>query len=112
GLRSKPEWGSGTPYAITLSSRGRWPAGRVRSKEAPVNKLLEPLRQVAVVGEVEEAGELALEAERHGAGRAVALLGDDHLGLAARVVHLGFPLDVFLGAELRLLVLQVVFLAI
>ncbi len=50
--------------------------------------LLIPLGQMAVLGEVEEAGELALEAESHCAGRAMALLGDDDLGLAARLVHL------------------------
>ena len=53
-----------------------------------------------------------LELQLHGAGRAVALLADDHLGDAVDLLHLVLPLEVLLGAGLRLLVLEVVLLAI
>jgi hypothetical protein len=41
-----------------------------------------------------EAGHVGLEGELDGAGGAVALLADDHLGLAVDLVHLGLPLEV------------------
>src|SRR6187551_3246710 len=72
----------------------------------PIKPLLIPLGQMAVLREVEEAGELALEAESHCAGRTMALLGDNDLGLAARLVHLVLPLHVFGRAGLWLLVPQ------
>ena len=74
-----------------------------------------------VVGrQVAELGELALEGQPHDAGRAVALLGDDHLGLAVVLLAALLPVVVALvellvalvGAPLRLLAHQVVFVAI
>src|SRR6185312_15393905 len=71
--------------------------------------LLEPFRQVAVLGKVEEAGELALEAHLYRAGRTVALLGYDDLGLAAHFVHVGFPLGIFERTRLGFLIPEIIF---
>src|SRR5690348_17636538 len=94
--------------SLPPASRGSAPEWLWNSR---VNGLLEPFRQMVVLGEVEEAGELALETHLHGAGRPVALLGNDDLGLAAGLVHLVFPLRVFERAGLRLPVLEIIFLA-
>src|SRR4051794_10459502 len=46
-----------------------------------------PVRQLVLVGEVRETGDLGLEGELDGAGRAVALLADDDLGAPMGLVH-------------------------
>src|SRR5690606_30317186 len=53
----------------------------------------EPLWQPVALRHVEEAREFRLEAELDRAGGAVALLGDDDLGLAAHRVHLRLPAE-------------------
>ena len=80
-----------------------------------------PLERPLVVGrQIVELGELALEGQPHDAGRAVALLGHDHLGLAVGllaallpgVVALVEALVALLGAPRRLRAREVVLLAI
>ena len=61
---------------------------------------------MAVMGEIAEAGELALELQFDGAGRAVALLADDDFGLAVHQRHVELPFLVFGRADPRLLVLR------
>src|SRR3954451_23396532 len=93
--------------------RGRRRASRaVAIGEVAGKRLLKPFSDMVLFREIGEAGEFAVEGERDRASRPMALLGHDHLGLAAHLVHVVFPLDVFLGAELRLAVLEVIFLAI
>ena len=67
---------------------------------------------MAVLGEVEETGKFALKAETDGSRGPMALLGDDHFSLAAGIIHFALPLHVLVGAGLRFLVLEVIFLAI
>src|SRR4051794_12638672 len=70
--------------------------------------------------EVAEAGELALEEQLDGAGRSVALLGDDQLGLVVRHLHVRLPLGhgflelggVVVGELLRRALRQVVLVAV
>ena len=69
-------------------------------------------RQMAVLREVAEPGELALELQFDGAGRAVALLADDDFGLAVHQRHVELPFFVFRRADARLLVGEVIFLAV
>src|SRR5581483_10799490 len=69
------------------------------------------LGQRSALRQIGEAGEVILEEQLDGAGRAVALLADDRLGDAVDLLHLLLPLLVFHGAGARLLVLQVVLLA-
>ena len=65
-----------------------------------------------LLGKIREAREFGLEGQRYGAGGAVSLLGDDDFRLATRIVHRLLPLQVFFGAGLWLLVLQVILVAI
>ena len=63
-------------------------SGRKRGDEWPAIRVGTPLLtavagDLIVAREVAEAGELALERQLHRADRAVALLADDDLGLAA-----------------------------
>src|SRR5438876_11482124 len=67
--------------------------------------------QVAILCEIAEARELALELHFHGAGRAVALLADDDFGLAVHQRHIELPFLVFRRARTRFLIGQIVFLA-
>src|SRR5580704_13961806 len=56
---------------------------------APRNDVrLHPRRQMILAREVREPRHFRLELELHRAGRAVALLADDDLGLAVRGLHL------------------------
>src|SRR5882724_7835351 len=66
----------------------------------------------AVMGEVAEARELALELHFHRAGGAVALLADDDFGLAVHQRHVELPFFVFGGPDPGLLVGEVIFLAV
>src|SRR3954469_24691319 len=50
------------------------------------------LRQIAFVDRVAELGDAAVELQPHLAGRAVALLGDDHFGQAVNPAHVLLPL--------------------
>src|SRR5438105_3389798 len=68
--------------------------------------------QVAILREIAEARELAFELYFHGAGGAVALLADDDFGLAVHQRHVELPFLVFGGADPRLLVGEIIFLAI
>ena len=54
----------------------------------------------------------ASKLQLHRAGRAVALLADDHFGAAVHLLHLLLPREVLGRAFLGLLVLEVVLLAI
>src|ERR1700722_18039709 len=74
--------------------------------------LIRPLRQVGVLRQIAEAGELAFESQFDHAGRAVALLADDDFGLAVHQRHVELPLFVFRRADPRLLVGEVIFLAV
>src|SRR5215468_2472914 len=78
--------------------------GRLRPRHAP--------RHADVLREIVEARDGRLELQVDGAGRAMALLADDHLGLAVRGFHLGLPLDVLVGAGPRLLVAEIVSLSV
>src|SRR3954452_19013970 len=69
-----------------------------------------PLRQMALMREIAEAGELPFEMQFDAAGRAVALLADDDLGLAMDQRHVELPFLVFGRAGARLLVGEIVFL--
>ncbi len=71
-----------------------------------------PVRQMAVLRQIAEPRELALELQFDGAGRAVALLADDDFGLAVHQRHVELPFFVFRRADARLLVGEVIFLAI
>src|SRR6185295_1753758 len=62
--------------------------------------------------EIAESGELLLEVELHDAGGAVALLGDDDLGLVVRLLELDLPLGIFGVVGARLLGAQVILVAI
>src|SRR5882724_1837035 len=66
----------------------------------------------AVMGEVAEARELALEMDFHRAGGAVALLADDDFGLAFGTFHFGLPCRMFGRIRARLFVGEVIFLTI
>src|SRR5205809_3921501 len=68
--------------------------------------------QVAILREIAEARELAFELYFHGAGGAVALLADDDFGLAVHQRHVELPFFVFGRADTRLLIGEVIFLAI
>src|SRR5215831_9498491 len=70
------------------------------------------LRHADVLREIVEARDGRLELQVDGARGAMALLADDHLGLAMGGFHLALPLDVLVGAGPRLLVAQVIFLSI
>src|ERR1700761_1052907 len=74
--------------------------------------LVRPRRQVILFDKVAKSRELPFEVQFDGAGRPVALFGDDDFGLAQGEVHFELPFLMFGGAELRLLVLQIIFLAI
>src|SRR5262249_43281154 len=71
---------------------------------------LDPSRHLIVAREVVEAGARRVELDVDGAGRAVALLADDDLGLAVHAGHLHLPFRILVGARPRLLVAQVIFL--
>src|SRR5437016_9349821 len=68
--------------------------------------------QVAILREIAEARELAFELYFHGAGGAVALLADDDFGLAVHQRHVELPFFVFRRPDARLLICEVIFLAI
>src|SRR5580704_177304 len=91
-------------------------AARSMVRSAPAPDLaagsLHLLRQMVVAGEVAETRDLGIELQVDRAGWSVALLADDDLGLAVGRIHLDLPLDVLVGARPRLLVAQVVFLAV
>src|SRR3954467_5909780 len=71
-----------------------------------------PLRQVALIGEIAKSRELAFEMQFDHAGRSVTLLADDDFGLAVDQRHVELPFFVFRRTRSRLLVGEVVFLAI
>src|SRR5262245_46179483 len=54
--------------------------------------LFHSLRQLIAVGEIGELRDVGLELQRHGSGRSVALLADDHLGFAVHPIHFGLPI--------------------
>src|ERR1051325_7331777 len=62
--------------------------------------------------EIAELGELLLEIELHHAGGAVALLGDDDLGLVVRLLEPRLPFGVFGIVGARLLGAEIVFVAV
>src|SRR5499427_3318610 len=61
------------------------------------------IRQLAVMGEIAEAGDRGIEVQLDRAGRTMALLADDDFGPADRALHVCLPFGVFLGAGTRLL---------
>src|SRR5665213_3784851 len=67
---------------------------------------------MGVLRQIAEAGELAFETQFDHAGRAVALFADDDFGLAVHQRHVELPLFVFRRADPRLLVGEVIFLAV
>ncbi|GCC49577.1 hypothetical protein chiPu_0033706, partial [Chiloscyllium punctatum] len=87
----------------------------VRVALAAFNRAAESMRVIRnlTVGcEIAEPGDAGLEVQFDGAGRAVALLADDDFGLAMGQFQLHLPFFVLGGAGARLLVGEVVFLAI
>ena len=98
---------------LGLSAKGRGGRGQRRAKllAGRLEPVADPLGQMVVGAEIAEARDGGVELQLHGAGRAVALLADDDLGLAVHQRHLGLPLEVLFGARPRLLVAEVVFLA-
>src|ERR1041385_5183038 len=100
------DWGWGwrglAPYIDAL-------AGGVKPPSAAL--VANPLRHMVVGAEIAESRHRRLELQLHRAGRAVALLADDDLGLAVHQRPLGLPLQVLFAAGPRLLVAQVIFFA-
>src|ERR1700761_7236070 len=74
--------------------------------------LVRSRRQVIFFDKGAEPRELPFEMQFNGTRRPVALFGDDDFALAERKVHFELPFLMFGGAELRLLVLQIISLAI
>src|SRR5262249_55988821 len=68
------------------------------------------LGQLEFLRKIAEARELALEGELHRADRTMALLADDHLGLARHSHHLRLPIAELRCSLARLLPLDIVFL--
>src|SRR5262249_61351114 len=79
------------------------PPGPARGRLAPFGHLI-------VAPGVVEAGARRVELDVDGAGRAMALLADDDLGLPVHAGHLPLPFRMLVGARPRLLVAQVIFL--
>src|SRR6185312_3687889 len=74
--------------------------------------LVGPVRQMVVGSEIAETGYARLELKFDGAGRAVALFADDHLGLAVHERHVEHPFLVFRSTRAWLLVGEIIFLTI
>src|SRR5271166_4954173 len=69
------------------------------------------VRKLRVALEIIESRHRRLELQVDGAGRAMALLADDDLGLAVHRSHLQLPFRVLIGPGSWLLVAEIVFLA-
>src|SRR5579872_3209926 len=82
-----------------------------RRLPAPRQLSIAAVWQGAFVAEVAETGHARLELELDGAGRAVALLADYHLGLAVHERHVQLPFFVFGRARAGLLVGEIILLA-
>ena len=74
-----PAPASTAPRGPPRPANGRW---ALRSALFRIPAPSRAVLRIGCVGEVGEAGEFGLEGEVDRAGRAVALLGDDHFGLA------------------------------
>src|SRR5260370_32337094 len=82
-------------------------AGRFNRSTALSN----PIGQMAVMRQSAESRKLAFKLQFDRAGRAVALLADDDLGLAVHKRHVELPFFVFRRTDARFLVGEVIFLA-
>src|SRR5215468_2045242 len=80
------------------SRRRRTERVRARNLALVVSGPSHPFRKLILAREVVEPGDRGIEVNIDGAGRTVALLADDDLGLAVRGVHLDLPLRVLVGA--------------
>src|SRR3984893_16600346 len=98
------DFGSETMFMPQLSA-GRRRGSTVQAASVGLR------RQMAVLRQIAEPRELAFELQFAGAGGAMALLADDDFGLAVHQRHFELPFFIFGGADARLLVGEVIFLA-
>src|SRR6202790_539941 len=73
--------------------------------------LVRSVGQMVVQRQIAEPGETGLELQLDRAGWAVALLADDHFGLAVHQRHVQLPFLIFRRARAGFLVRQIIFLA-
>src|SRR5215475_7526123 len=99
------------PQLATYNGAGEynWPLRRCGNN---LRRLLAKAHgQSVFLSKIRKAGHRCLELQHNGAGWTVTLLSDDDLGLAMDRLHLGLPLEIFLGSRAGFSVLDVVFLA-
>src|SRR5215813_9539060 len=86
--------------------RVTWASRKIDDRRARYPRVALPaewhLGQPLVVSEIGETRHVGLELQLHRAGRAVALLADDDLGLAVHRLHVGLPLEMLFGPGARL----------